>query len=55
MINCKVCGGFISYDWSNLSHICEDCKKEMKRLADKMHVLNIQAIKGANNAREIYL
>lgn len=26
MINCRICGGFISYDWSNLSEICASCK-----------------------------
>jgi len=25
MINCSKCGCFISYDWSNLSEVCNDC------------------------------
>ena len=27
MITCIKCGGFISYDWSNLSHECSDCEE----------------------------
>jgi len=26
MINCRICGAFISHDWSNLSEICDRCK-----------------------------
>lgn len=28
MINCEECGKFISHDWSNLPHICSDCKSK---------------------------
>ncbi|KKN33640.1 hypothetical protein LCGC14_0801790 [marine sediment metagenome] len=26
MVNCRICGGFLSYDWSNLSYTCANCK-----------------------------
>ncbi|KKM88980.1 hypothetical protein LCGC14_1253190 [marine sediment metagenome] len=35
MIACRICGGFISYDWSNLEDMCGSCKnksEEIRRL-----------------------
>ncbi len=26
MINCRICGALLSYDWSNLSYTCASCK-----------------------------